>query len=308
MAVFTSTQELDQQAQHKNFQKQTGWKKTAMMLSGYKDTGEKNTFGRFAGGSPMMTIGGNVFSKGSSAEEVVKSQRSKEIGHQIGVAKFVGSIMTAGAGGAAGGAASGGASAGASGVGGAATSGGGLFAKAGTKGLGAGGGATKAGAFMSKVGGGGSQTIAQGGKGSVMDSMFKEGSKASELANSEGGKRLTNELTSQAKQKIKDGVNSSGDPTVEDELPNEDAYTTGVDENGNPISAEAQAGNAQVDTTTESGSAKAMGTAAGATSAIPIIGEGIGLYAEKMAIADAHTAKRKEIAGRTYQGNQGRRV
>lgn len=309
MAVFTSTRELQQQAQHKNFKKQTGWKASAMSMMGYKATGEKNTFGKYLGGSPMMTIGGNILAKGSDAEEVTKSQRGAELGHQIGVAKFVGSIMTAGAGGAAGGAASGGASAGASGASGAASAGGGLFGKAGTMGKGAMGGSTKAGAFISKVGGGSSQTALKGGKGSVLDnmangeSMFKEGSKVGDLANTQGGQMLSDKLQSEGKQAVMDQMSKDSEGMTDEEIKAmaETESTTEQD-------AVSQAGNAQVDSTVESGSAKATGQAADATSAIPLIGEGVGLYAEKMAIADAYKSKRKEISGRTYSGNEAHRA
>jgi hypothetical protein len=281
MALFTSTSELEQQKLHKNFKKQTGWKAGAMAMMGHKATGEKNAFGKYLGGSPLMTLGAGIMSKDSDAEEVMKSQQAAEISHQIGVAKFVGEIYGAGA-----------ASGAVSGAGGASSGGGGLFGKAGTMGKGAGGGATKAGAFLSQAGGGSSQTVGGGGS-----SMFKEGTKASDIANSEAGKSLTNKLSEQGKQSVIDEMNAPAGDT----LPLESEYTTEAD-------AVSLAGGANVDPSVTSGQTKGMNTVSGATESLPLIGSATGLYAEKMAIADAYEGKRREIAGRTYKGSASRRV
>jgi hypothetical protein len=281
MAIFTSTSELEQQKQHRNFKKQTGWKAGAMAMMGHKATGEKNAFGKYLGGSPLMTLGAGIMSKDSDAEEVMKSQQAAEISHQIGVAKFVGEIYGAGA-----------ASGAVSGAGGASSGGGGLFGKAGTMGKGAGGGATKAGAFLSQAGGGSSQTVGGGGS-----SMFKEGTKASDIANSEAGKSLTNKLSEQGKQSVIDEMNAPAGDT----LPLESEYTTEAD-------AVSLAGGANVDPSVTSGQTKGMNTVSGATESLPLIGSATGLYAEKMAIADAYEGKRREIAGRTYKGSASRRV
>ncbi len=283
MAIFTSTSELEQQKQHRNFKKQTGWKAGAMAMMGHKATGEKNAFGKYLGGSPLMTLGAGIMSKDSDAEEVMKSQQAAEISHQIGVAKFVGEIYGAGA--------ASGATSGASSGGGVASGGGGLFGKAGTMGKGAGGGATKAGAFISQVGGGASQTVGGG------SSMFKEGTKASDIANSKGGKALTNKLSEQGKQSVIDEMNASSD----DILPLESEYTTEAD-------AVSLAGGSNVDPSVTSGQTKGMNALSGATEALPLVGSATGLYAEKMAIADAYEGKRREIAGRTIKGSGARRV
>jgi hypothetical protein len=248
---------------------------------GHKATGEKNAFGKYLGGSPLMTLGAGIMSKDSDAEEVMKSQQAAEISHQIGVAKFVGEIYGAGA-----------ASGAVSGAGGASSGGGGLFGKAGTMGKGAGGGATKAGAFLSQAGGGSSQTVGVGGS-----SMFKEGTKASDIANSKGGKALTNKLSEQGKQSVIDEMNASSDDT----LPLESEYTTEAD-------AVSLAGGANVDPSVTSGQTKGMNTVSGATESLPLIGSATGLYAEKMAIADAYEGKRREIAGRTTKSSGARRV
>jgi hypothetical protein len=314
MAVFTSTQELEQQKQHRNFVKGKG-----NLL--FKGTGEKTGFGKVIGNVPLLGTATNLIGQAAATgdqKEVIKSQLKDEIGADVAAAKFAGSTFMAFGGanalgiGMKGAGAGGGATkAGAIGsklLGGsaetssqvAAEMGGGVFSKAGTKGLGKFGGATKAGAFISKLGGGASQTALQaGGAGSV--SMFKEGSKVADLAASKGGKALTNQLQSSGKQAVMDSINKDSEEMTDEEVKalSEENYTT---------QAEAQAGNAEVGTTGESGATEAMGKAADLTSMIPVLGEGLGVVAQKMAIANNYKNKRKEIAGQTLTGNDSRRV
>jgi hypothetical protein len=182
MAIFTRRSELAQQKKHKNYSKATGSMRTsAMALAGYKDTGEKNLWGKINPiGTPGNLIAGKLAS-GTDAGEVINSQRSDEIAGDLATAKLAVSI------------------AGVANPGGA-TGGGGMFGKAGTKGMGAGGGATKAGAFISQAGGGTSETIANGG------SVFQ----------GEAGKALTDKMTSENKQALSDSMNASMDLTDED--------------------------------------------------------------------------------------------
>ena len=306
MAVFTSTNELQQQAQHKNFNKVTGWKKGAMSLLGYKDTGQKNAFGKFFGHGNVLldSYVPGALAKGTDAEEVIKSQRGEEWAHQIGTAKLAANIITMGASGGAT-AAAGGATAGASGASGAAVAsqGGGLFSKAGTMGKGQFGGATKAGAFISKAGGGSSRTALQGGASSAgLPSMFKEGSKANNLLSGEAGQKLTNEITAKGKQKVMDEMDKASSSDDTSDVPEADVVQDALGD------ATAQAGNALVDTTGESTEAKQMQGVAKATSAIPIIGEAAGLYAHRLQMAQGYKNKRKEISGRTYRGNEAHRA
>jgi hypothetical protein len=314
MAVFTSTRELSQQNKHTPFKKVTGWKKGALAMMGHKDTGEKNAFGKYLGGSIGMTVGANILTSGTDAGEVTKSQRGAEISHQVGVMSFVGSIMGAsgGSGGEGGGmmsgitgggggaAASGGAGA-ASGAASGATAVGnsgntGMLSKAGTMGKGANGGPTKAGAFIKNT------NIGQGGgKAGRMDRRDTKnynkmmGDDSSMFTQSEGGKRLQNEVTKGDKERAINELNSDGQGG---QIYTEEDYL--------------KEGNKEF--TKEGGFTGEMGDVAEGTkglSGIPIaslVGEGAGLYAEKMAIADAYKNERRKLAARTTAGSDIRRA
>ena len=288
MAVFTDTRQLSQQRKHTPFKKVTGWKKAALAMFGYTDTGEKNMFGKYLGGSPGMTIGGNIISSGTDSNEVIKSQRGAEAEHQGNVLGFAKSIVTTFAGGGGGEAAGavGGEAVGAVGgkaVGNTASSSTGLLSKAGTMGQGANGGPTKAGAFIknTNIGQGGGKEGRMARREAKQNTMFSE---------SEGGQRMQNEVTKNDKQNAIDELNS-----------------------GNEALAQNKEGAAGFENSQSSNTntANEIADATSSLEGIPYLGllaEGAGLYAEKMAIADAHTAERRKIAARTTVGNDIRRA
>lgn len=278
MAVFTQRQDLTQQRKRHRFSKVTGWKKYALAAIGYDDKGQKNAKGKFIGGGGFFkNLAGGALAEGTDAEEVIKSNRDAEASHEAGVFDYSTSFMNFGGGGGSSGATSGastGISGGAGASSGAATSGGGIFSKAGTMGKGADGGATKAGAFMSKVGGGSSETVANGG-----DSMFT----------GENGNKLTDQWAKKNKSDIEDDINNEDNYSTEQDYINNEDGDIGVE--GEKSSA----------TSDWEGASKA-------TDKMPLVGQGAGLYAEKMAIADAYKSKRMEVAGRTYGRSSAYRV
>jgi len=259
-----------------------------MAMMGHNADGTKNSFGKYLGGSPLMTLGAGIMSQDSDAEEVIKSQQEAEISHQLGVVEFVGEIYGAGA---ASGASGGAGAASGSATGGSAAS---MFGQG--CGGAAGQGSMMGNTMNSALGGSGGANSLQSTVGGG-SSMFKEGTKASDLANSEGGKTLTNKLSEQGKQSVIDEMNASAG----DILPLESEYTT----EGDSVSS---AGSANVDSSVSSGQTDSMSSMASATESLPLVGSATGLYAEKMAIADAYEGKRREIAGRTTKSSGARRV
>jgi len=192
--MFTDQRELAIQDRRRQFKPQTGWKKTAMSMIGYKADGTKNWYGKYFGFGNVLrdSYVSGWLGKGSDAEEVIKSQRGAEWGKQIGIAKFATNFIGGGA------------------LGG---GGKGLFSKAGTMGKGVGGGATKAGAFISQLGGG---SVKAG------DSMFANKS-TDVVANKSAIDKITDGVIDEDKQKIKDNIFNN------DTLPSEDDYTVGAE-------------------------------------------------------------------------------
>jgi hypothetical protein len=278
MAVFTSTRQLSQQKKHKSFKKVEGWKADALQMMGYNDDGTKNAFGKYLGGSVGMTIGANVLSSGTDSGEVIASQRESEMNHQMGVVGLIGEIwgMGGSGGGGEGAAASGGAN---SGAGGAATSGvGTTAASTGKKGVNP---SVAGGNNASKVGGGSSQ--------SATSEMFKQSGKS---GNSQAQQALSQKLQAQDKDSVMEQMMKDAEGmTAEELLAMEDSYNTGDSEN-----------------ITGEGGNKDLNSAAGATDSIPVAGTAVGLYAEKMAIADAHKAERDKLANRTTSGSEIKRA
>jgi len=294
MAVFSSTQELEQQDQHSRFKAQTGWKAAAMAPL-FKRTGKKTNFNKalsFVPGMGLVTnLAGRNLSSGSSASEVIKGQTKDEMGAAVGDLKLgaeafmalgganaigVG-MQGAGAGGGATkvGSALSGAMGGSAKTASAATKmGGGLFGKAGTKGLGELGGATKAGAFISKLGGGVSKTVAQGGT-----SMFAD----------KAGTALTDKIASEGKQKVMDQMNTDSEGMTEEEV---------LQMSESDYSAEADSG----------GSADAIGEAGDALAIVPVLGSALGQVSAHMKVNQGYDDSAKKIANKTTQGNASYRV
>jgi len=287
MSVFTSTRELGTQQQTRNFKVQTGWKKHAMALAGYKASGEKNWWGKWVGATPIAkNIAGKHLAEGSDAEEVIASQTGAELKHQFGTASFAASFL-GGIGGGGGDAASTGTKG--------ASSGGGMFAKAGQGTKGAGGGGTWVGGQINKFGGGGGAAQGVGNTSGVGSSMFKEGTKANDFMNSEAGKNLTDGMTAEGKKKIMDEINKNSDGT-----PNSGFGSSPTDNFGN--NKDKSFGQAE-STSNISGDPKTSSEAKGWKEASDykgmgshgLVGQFTNLYAEKMAIADAHKAKAQSM-------------
>ncbi len=116
MAIFEDTRELSRQQRHVGMDKVTGWKKTALAMMGYKDTGEKNWFGKTGIPNSLTTrFLSNQLSKGSDAEKVLKETNDEWAAAELAKLKFAGEVAAvvagasaaAGAGGAGGSAAAG---------------------------------------------------------------------------------------------------------------------------------------------------------------------------------------------------------
>ena len=116
MAIFEDTRELSRQERYVGMDKGKGWRKTALAFMGYKDTGEKNWFGKTGIPSSVTTrFLSNQLSKGSDAEKVFKETNDEWAAAELAKLKFaaevaavvVGGAAAAGAGGAGGSAAAG---------------------------------------------------------------------------------------------------------------------------------------------------------------------------------------------------------
>ena len=289
MSVFTSTRELDTQQQTRNFKVQTGWKRHAMALAGYKASGEKNWWGKWVGATPIAkNIAGKHLAEGSDAEEVIASQTGAELKHQMGTASFAASFVGGGGGSDFMGG-SGGASA-ASGAGGSATgsSGGGLASKFGQGTGGAAGQGTVAGNTMNQYLGG------SGGANSLQ-STFQKGISGLDKA---GSTRFSEEW--KAKERVK--TKKEMDKEI-DELTDEEVLAMGGVEGDEYVNFEGDTNRQAEGTSNISGAPKTSSEAKGWKEASDYKGMGshglagqfTNLYAEKMAIADAHKAKAQSM-------------
>jgi outer membrane lipoprotein SlyB len=118
MAIFSENEELDRQGVHKPMDKVRGMKKVALAALGYKDSGEKNMWGRInmALPNPVFTVGSHHLAKGIAGRtdtgKVLKETSDENTalaGAQLKTAiEGVKMFATGGVGGAAGGGALGG--------------------------------------------------------------------------------------------------------------------------------------------------------------------------------------------------------
>lgn len=116
MAIFEDNRELSRQERYIGMDKVKGFKKGALALMGYKDTGERNAWGRtgIAGTLGMATVGGSrllakSLAKGSDAHQVMKETDDEYLSAGLAKGKFmyesgklVAKLIAMGAGGAGG--------------------------------------------------------------------------------------------------------------------------------------------------------------------------------------------------------------
>jgi len=109
MALFTDTRELDRQGTNREFNRITGWRKTALSVLGYKSDGTKNGFGKTIGTGNILTdhyIPKWIAGKNSDVGQVIDSAEGEEWNKQIATAKLAAEVITLGAASGAGSAAS----------------------------------------------------------------------------------------------------------------------------------------------------------------------------------------------------------
>tara|TARA_B100000768_G_C11250705_1_gene363986 strand:- start:74 stop:940 length:867 start_codon:yes stop_codon:yes gene_type:complete len=96
MAIFEDNRELSTQKKHVGMDKVKGFKKTLLSVMGYKDTGERNAWGRtgIAGTLGMATAGGSRLlakglAKGSDAHQVMKETDDEYLSAGLAKGKFL---------------------------------------------------------------------------------------------------------------------------------------------------------------------------------------------------------------------------
>ena len=105
MAIFEDTRELSRQQRHIGMDKVKGWKKTALAIMGYKDTGEKNLWGKTGiPSSPTTRLLSKQLSKGTDTQKVFKETDDEWAAAELAKLKFAAEIAAVVAGGSAGGA------------------------------------------------------------------------------------------------------------------------------------------------------------------------------------------------------------
>ena len=106
MAIFDDTRELSRQERYVGMDKVTGWKKAALAMMGYKDTGEKNWFGKTGiANSPSTRFLSKQLSKGTDTQKVFKETDDEWAAAELAKLKFAAEVAAVVAGGAAAGSA-----------------------------------------------------------------------------------------------------------------------------------------------------------------------------------------------------------
>lgn len=279
MAVFTKLSELDQQTESKNYQPATGWKADLMPLFGYDKYGQKTAFGTYAAhGNVLMDQYIPEALASGDAEEVIESGEADQWEHQFGTAQFAGNFV----GGGGGSSFTGGSSGGSSGMG-SITS---MF----------GGGESGTGGITDMVGGmfGGGES--GGFNMDSVTSMFGSGSGGGETGSSTSKltQDLANAATEKGKEEIMKQINESSA-----EMSDEDVLKMAYDEYIEPEADENTTAGKKTATAKETDmGSSAFGDAGSATSDVPIVGEAIGLYGDKIEMAEAQKKLMREISNR----------
>ena len=90
MAIFEDNRELSRQERYIGMDKVKGFKKGALALMGYKDTGERNALGKTGlFGNPLGRLGAKSLAKGSDAHQVMKETDDEYLSAGLAKAKFM---------------------------------------------------------------------------------------------------------------------------------------------------------------------------------------------------------------------------
>lgn len=102
MAIFEDNRELASQKRHVGMDKVKGWKKTALSMMGYKDTGEKNWRGRILPSGPSERLLAKRLAKGTDTGKVFKETDDEFAAASLAQLKFaaevIGTVASGGAG------------------------------------------------------------------------------------------------------------------------------------------------------------------------------------------------------------------